>query len=141
MVSYAHEFLISSSAIDSTSSVNEKSLDLLFDNHFISLVPDKYLHLQSFYLFTGSKLRWHFPGLLVQITESRLVTMSVSLHTQTGLWCLTIQVLNIRVCFLNIWYTSLTSVHSNLAHGLAILIENFSPLKSQLHNLLCWNPN
>ena len=89
LVSYAHEFLISSSDIDSISSVNEKSLDLLFDNHFISLDPDKYLHLQSFYLFTGSKFRLYFPGLLVQITESRLVTMSVSLHTQAGLCCLT----------------------------------------------------
>ena len=54
-MSYAHEFLISSSGIDSTSSVNEKSLDLLFDNHFVSLDPDKYFHTQSFYLFTGSK--------------------------------------------------------------------------------------
>ena len=40
--------------------------------------------------------------------------------------CLTIQVLNIRVWFLNIWYTSLTSIHSNLEHGLAILTESFS---------------
>ena len=38
-MSYVHEFLVSSSGIDSTSSVNEKSLDLLFDNHFISLDP------------------------------------------------------------------------------------------------------
>ena len=30
------------------------------------------------------------------ITEPRLVTLSVSLHTQTGLHCLTIQVLNIK---------------------------------------------
>ena len=28
--------------------------------------------------------------------EPRLVTLSVSLHTQTGLHCLTIQVLNIK---------------------------------------------
>ena len=55
-MSYVHEFLISASGIDSTSSVNEKSLELLFDNHFISLDPDKYLHTQFFYLFTGSKL-------------------------------------------------------------------------------------
>ena len=55
--------------------------------------------------------------------------MSVSLHTQTGLHCLIIQVINIRVWFLNIWNTSLTSVHSNLEHGLAILTESFSPLK------------
>ena len=43
--------------------------------------------------------------------ESRLVTLSASLRTQTGLHCLTIQVLNIKS----------TSVHSNLEHGLAIL--------------------
>ena len=65
LVSYVHEFLISASGIDSTSSVNEKSLELLFDNHFISLDPDKYLHTQFFYLLTGSKLRLYFPGLLV----------------------------------------------------------------------------
>ena len=42
-----------------------------------------------------------------------------------------------RVCFLDIWYTS---VHINLEHGLAILTESFSPLRSILHNLPCWNP-
>ena len=52
--------------------------------------------------------------------------MSVSLCTQTGLHHHTIQVLNIRVCFLNILYASLTSIHSNLEHGLAILTESFS---------------
>ena len=30
---------------------------------------------------------------------------------------------------------SLTSVHHNLEHGLAILTESFSPLRSVLHNL------
>ena len=30
-----------------------------------------------------------------------------------------------------------TSVHSNLEHGLAILTESFSPLRSVLHNLTC----
>ena len=49
--------------------------------------------------FTGSKLKLYFPGLFVQITESRLVTMSVILCTQTVLHHLTIQVPNIRVCF------------------------------------------
>ena len=39
---HVHEFLVSSSGINSTSSVNDKSLDLLFDNHFISLDWDKY---------------------------------------------------------------------------------------------------
>ena len=61
--------------------------------------------------------------------------MSVSLCNKTGLHCLIIQVLNTRVWFLNIWYTSLTSVHSNLEHELAILTESFSPLQSELHNL------
>ena len=36
---HVHEFLVSSSGIESTSSVNDKFLDLLFDNHFISLDP------------------------------------------------------------------------------------------------------
>ena len=54
--------------------------------------------------------------------------MSVSLHTQTGLHCLIIQVLNTRVCFINIWYTLLTSVHYNLEHGLGIVTESLSPL-------------
>ena len=29
------------------------------------------------------------------------------------------------------------SVHNSLEHGLAILTESFSPLKSELHNLPC----
>ena len=62
-----------------------------------------------------------FCWLNAQFMNTRLVIMSVSLHTQTGLHCLIIQVLNTRVWFLNIRYTSLTSVHSNLEHGLAIL--------------------
>ena len=33
-----------------------------------------------------------------------------------------------------------TSVHSNLEHGLAILTESVSPLRSVLHNLSCWSP-
>ena len=44
---------------------------------------------------------------------------------------------NTRAWFLNIWYTSLTSVHSNLEHRLAILTESFSPLRSVLHDLSC----
>ena len=68
------------------------------------------------------------------IPSQRLVTMSVSLCTQTVLRCLIIQVLNTRVNFPNV---SLTSVHSNLEHGLAILTESFSPLRSVLHNLSC----
>ena len=79
----------------------------------------------------------HFRWPYVQFMNTRLVTMSVSLCTQTGLHCLIIQVLHTRVWFLN---ASLTSVHSNLEHGLAILTESFSPLRSVLHNLSCWSP-
>ena len=75
----------------------------------------------------------HFLSDLI-ISSQRLVTMSVSLRTQSVLRCLVIQVLNIRVNFLNV---SLTSVHINLEPGLAILTESFSPLRSVLHNLSC----
>ena len=74
-------------------------------------------------LFNDSKYMYQIWMTLVLITNSepRPVTMSVSLHTKTGLCHLTFQVLNIRVSFLKILYTSFTSVHSNLVHGLAIL--------------------
>ena len=39
---YVQEVLVSSSGINSTSSVNDKCLDLLFDNHFVFLDPEKY---------------------------------------------------------------------------------------------------
>ena len=47
---------------------------------------------------------YYIESLFGQLTnsESRLLTMSVSLCTQTGLRCLTIQVLNIKVNFLDI---------------------------------------
>ena len=54
--------------------------------------------------------------------------MSASLHTQTRLCHLTIQVLNTRVWFLDIWYTPLTSIDYNLEHGVAIITESFRPL-------------
>ena len=69
------------------------------------------------------------------ITEQRLVTMSVSLHTQTGLHCLTIQFLNIKSLLPKYLIHFSYSLHSNLENGLAILTESFSPLKSKLHNL------
>ena len=78
-----------------------------------------------------------FPLTYAQLMNTRLVTMSASLHTQTGLHCLTIQVLHTWVWFLN---ASFTSVHSNLEYGLALLTESFSPLRSVLHNLSCWSP-
>ena len=46
----------------------------------------------------------------------------------TGLHNLTIKVLNKRVCFIDIWYTFLTSLHYYLEHGLAIVTESFSLL-------------
>ena len=60
--------------------------------------PTQYSVLLKYYVVTQT----YFPGLFVQITEQRLVTMLVSLHAQTVLCHLTIQVLNIRVCFIDI---------------------------------------
>ena len=78
-------------------------------------------------LLTDSKHELHSIDSLskLQIQSERLVMMSVSLCTQTGLCYLTIQVLNTRVCFIDIWYTSLTSVHYNLEHGLVSVTESF----------------
>ena len=75
------------------------------------------------------------------IPSQRLVTMSVSLHTQTVSHCLIIQVLNIKSLLPKCFIQSLfTSVYSNLGRGLAILTESFSLLRSVLHNLSCWSP-
>ena len=63
----------------------------------------------------------HSIDSLSKLHSKRPVTISASLHTQTGLHCSTIQVLNTRD-------TSLTLVHYNLEHGLAIITESFSPL-------------
>ena len=96
--------------------------------------------LIHFHLFQLDVIWWFhlhvscFSWLNAQFMNTRLVMMSASLHTQTVLHCLIIQVLHTRVCFCNIQYTSLTSVHSNLEHGLVILTESFSPLRSVLHN-------
>ena len=65
---------------------------------------------------------------MYKLQSKRLVTTSTSLGTQTGYNHFTIQVLNIRVWFLEIWYTPFTSVHYNLEHELAIVTESFSPL-------------
>ena len=78
--------------------------------------------------FLRAKHILHSNDSLYKLQSKRLVTMSVSLCTQTGLHCLTIQILNTRGCFIDISYTSLTSVHYNLEHGLAIVTEIFSPL-------------
>ena len=70
----------------------------------------------------------HSIDSLYNLESKRLVTMSVSLCTQTGLHCLAIEVLNTSVCFIYIWHTSLTSVHNNLEHGLVTVTESFSLL-------------
>ena len=93
--------------------VIEKSSDYFFNTWFISLDPKRY-----YILLTPC----------TNYRAKRLVMMSVSLCTQTGLHYLTIPVQKTRVCFIDIWYTSLTSVHYNLMYGLAIVTESFSPL-------------
>ena len=65
---------------------------------------------------------------MYKLQSKRLVTMSVSLCTQTGLYHLTIQVLNTRVWFLDIWYIPFTSMYYNLEHRVAIITGSFSPL-------------
>ena len=60
--------------------------------------------------------------------SKRLVMIPLSLYTQTGVPYLNIQVQNTRVCFLDIWCTSLTSVYNNLAQGLATVTESFSKI-------------
>ena len=94
-----------------------------------------FVHIQFFnsnlILFNDSEYMYHvsIDSLSkLQLQSKRLVTMSASLCTQTGLHCLIIQVLNTRVYFIDIWCASLTSVHYNLEHGLATLTESFSPL-------------
>ena len=91
--------------------------------------------LTTYWSYLGSTICLHSYIHLFTIDSSvhklqsqRLVTMSASLRTQTGLPNLTIQVLSTRVCFINIWCTSLNSVHYNLEHGLAIINESVSPL-------------
>ena len=85
----------------------DKSFDYFFNTCFISLDPNTYM--------------LHSIDSLSKLHSKRPVTTSVSLHTQTGLHCATIQVLNTRD-------TSLTLVHYNLEHRLAIIAESFSPL-------------
>ena len=79
-------------------------------------------------LLTDSKHEPHFHDSMHKLQSKRLVTTSLSFHTQTGLHHLTIQVLNTRVHFIDIQCTSLTSVHYNLEHRLEIITESFSPL-------------
>ena len=66
-----------------------------------------------------------YSQLTPDIQSKGLVTMSASLHTQNGWPNPTSQILNIRVHFIDIWYTSLSSIHYNLEHELAIVTENW----------------
>ena len=69
------------------------------------------LHCHTFILilFTDSQHILHsIDSSMNKLQSKSLVMMSVSLHTQTKLHCLIIWVLNTRVCFIDIWYTSLT---------------------------------
>ena len=52
--------------------------------------------------------RWFYA----QFMNTRLVMMSASLCTQTGLHCLNIQVLHRRIWFLNVQYTSLSLLYT-----------------------------
>ena len=109
---------------------------------------NKYLHTYNQFIPTWCYLK--IPKIYVTLNNSwgntvipsqRLATMSVSLRTQTVLCCRIIQVLNIKSLLPKCLIQSpFTSIHSNLEHGLAILTERFSPLRSVLHNLSCWSP-
>ena len=90
-----------------------------------------HVHTLIYSKYDISKYILHFCQPNAPFMNTRLVMMSASSRTQTGLRCLIIQVLN----------ASLTSAHCNLERGLAILTESFSPLRSVLHNLSCWSPN
>ena len=74
-------------------------------------------------LFTDSKHELHSIDSLskLQIQSERLVMMSVSLNTQTGLFHLTILLHRYVVHFSDF-------VYYNLEHGLATVTERFSPL-------------
>ena len=91
------------------------------------MIPVVYSFIHILY-FLRPKQILHSLDHLYNLQSKRLVMMLASLHTQTGLCRLTIQVLNTRVWFLDIWYTSLTSIHNNLKHGLVTVTESFSSL-------------
>ena len=58
---------------------------------------------------------------MYKLQSKSLVTTSASLCIQNGSPSLTIKVLNLPIWFLDFWYASLTTVHYNLKHGLAIV--------------------
>ena len=79
-------------------------------------------------IISDSKYLSHSIDSLSKLQSKRLATTSVSLYTQTGSPCLASHILNKRASFIYISYTSLTSIHYNLEHGLAIVTESFNPL-------------
>ena len=79
---------------------------------------NKYLHTHHPFYYLIPNMYYISLHTLYKLQSKRLVTMSVSLHTQTGLHHLPIQVLNTRVCFIDY----------NLEHRLAIVTKSFSPL-------------
>ena len=114
-------------------SVNE--CQWLVYTHIFPFIPNTMLSNS----FNDSTISIMFP--LTQRTIHEYKTSNnVSKFTHSNCITLSYSSPNTRVWFLNIWYTSLTSAHSNLEHGLAILTESFSPLRSVLHNLSCWSP-
>ena len=57
--SLVHKFLDSSSGINGASSMNDKSFDLLFDIHFISLDPNTcYISLTSYINYRAKQSQW-----------------------------------------------------------------------------------
>ena len=69
--------------------------------HFHSFIYFKYDVVKRFTI-TSITLNYSLSDLI--ISSQRLITISVSLRTQTVLPCLILQVLNTRVWFLKAWY-------------------------------------
>ena len=69
--------------------------------HFHSFIYSKYDVIKRFTI-TSITLNYSLSDLI--ISSQRLITISVSLCTQTVLPCLILQVLNTRVWFLKAWY-------------------------------------
>ena len=92
---------------------------MLFKRRFCTQISSKRLNGSSHYPNNWSTLSYSsiysLDSSMHKLQTKRWVTMSASLHILTGLHCLTIQVLNTRVWFLDIWYTSLTFVNKNFS--------------------------
>ena len=101
--------------------MKSKDLSVLSSDEFSSLFFYRVVINKSIYstliLFNDSKYISHSIDSMHKLQSIKLLTMSVSLHTETGLHCLTIQVLNTRVCFI------VLLTDGNI---MAILTESFS---------------